>query len=126
MRANLFAGRVLGAASEPEGAGDDRPSHVDVEAKPAFASRNIKIETAIAEMQVPRWVKGIVDRAEHLPVGMGADAKAADITIDGKTPAVTEFAVIAGADQRIGPAAAGFTATPGSRPGLRVTLDENP
>src|SRR5205085_8985068 len=84
--------------SKTEGAGDDRPSHVDIEPKPAFASGNIEIEAAITEVQVPRWVEGIVDRAQDLPVGMRADPKAADIAIGGETPAIAEFSVIAGAD----------------------------
>src|SRR4029077_5568322 len=83
---------------------------MDVEAKPAFASSNIEIEATVAEVQVPRWVEGIVDGAEHLPIGMGADPKAADIGIGGETPAIAEIAVIAGADQRVGPAAAGVHA----------------
>src|SRR4029077_1093073 len=83
---------------------------MDVEAKPAFASRNIEIEAAVAEVQVPRWVEGIVDGAEHLPIGVGADPKAADIAIGGETPAIAEIAVIARADQRVGPGAAGVHA----------------
>ena len=79
---------------------------MDVEAKIAFASRNIEIEAAIAEVQVPQWVEGIVDGAEHLPIGMRADPKAADIAIGGETPAIAEIAVIAPADKRVGPAAA--------------------
>ena len=53
--------RVTG--SETEGAGNDRPPHMDVEAKPAFASRNIKIEATITDMQGRRRAEGIVDRA---------------------------------------------------------------
>ena len=79
---------------------------MDVEAKPAFASGNIEIEAAIAEVQVPRWVEGVVDRAEDLPIGMRADPKAADIAIGSQPEAVVELAVIARADQRIGPAGA--------------------
>src|SRR6202030_3244065 len=41
------------------------------------------------------------------PIGMRADSKAADIAIRGQPEAVAEVAVIARADQRIGPAAAG-------------------
>src|SRR5215469_11319682 len=52
-------------SSEAESAGNDRPPHMDVEAKPAFASGNIEIEAAIAEVQVPRLAEGIVDSAEH-------------------------------------------------------------
>ena len=109
-----------------ERAGDDRPSHVDGEAKPAFASRNIEIETAVAEVQVPRWAEGIVDGAEHLPIAMRADPKAADTAVGCQPEPIAELAVIAPADQRVGPAAAGFTLTPGSRPGLSATLDEKP
>jgi hypothetical protein len=53
--------RVVGGfpndGSETEGAGKDRPLHMDVEAKPAFASRNIEIEAAVAEVEVPRWLR---------------------------------------------------------------------
>jgi hypothetical protein len=38
-----------------EGTRKNWPPHMDVEAKTAFASRNIEIEAAIAEVQVPRW-----------------------------------------------------------------------
>jgi hypothetical protein len=93
--------------SETEGAGDDRPPYMDVEPKPVFASRDIEIEAAVAEMQVPRWIKGVVDRPEHLPIGVRADAKAADIAVAGETLTIAEIAVITRADQRIGPAAAG-------------------
>jgi len=54
---------------------------MDIEAKPAFASRNIEIEAAVTEVQVPRWVEGIIDGPENLPIGMRADPKAADIAI---------------------------------------------
>jgi hypothetical protein len=96
-----------GPGSELEGARKDRPPHVDVEAKPAFTSRNIEIEAAIAEVQVPRRAEGIIDRAEHLPIGMRADPKAANIAIRGQTPAVAEVPVITRTDQRIGPATGG-------------------
>ena len=61
---------------------------MDVEAKPAFASGNIEVEAAIAEVQVPRWAEGIVDRAEHLPIDMRADPKTADIAIGGEPEAI--------------------------------------
>ena len=53
------------SALETEGAGSDRPSHMDVEANTAFASRNIEIEATIAEVQVPGRAEGIVDRAQN-------------------------------------------------------------
>jgi hypothetical protein len=56
--ASLVAFRMMW--SETEGAGKDRPPHMNVEAKPAFASRNIEIEAAVAEVQVPRWVESMV------------------------------------------------------------------
>jgi len=77
---------------------------MNVEAKPAFASGNIEIEAAVAEVQVPRWAEGIVDRPEHLPIDMRADAETADIAISGEPEAIAEVAVIAPADQRVGPA----------------------
>jgi hypothetical protein len=70
-----FILRIPGDGSEAEGAGEDRPPHMDVEAKPAVASRNIEIEAAIAEVQVPRWTERVIDRAEDLPIGMRADPK---------------------------------------------------
>src|SRR5690242_13770399 len=93
---------------------------MDVEAKPAFASGNIEVEAAIAEVQVPRRAEGIVDCAEHLPIGMRADTKAADIAIGRQREAVAEVAVVARADQRIGPAAAGGHAHTGKQ--TRVEL----
>src|SRR6516164_11423124 len=85
---------------------------MDVEAKPAFASGNIEIEAAIAEMQVPRRIEGIIDRAEQLPIGMRAAAMAAEIAIGGQPEAIAEVAVIAPADQRIGPTSGGSHAYP--------------
>src|SRR6516164_10296995 len=75
----------LSDPSESESAGEERSPHMDVEAKPAFASRNIEIEAAIAEVQIPRLAEGIVDSAEHLPIDMRADPKTADIAIAGET-----------------------------------------
>jgi len=39
----VFGMGVLDVGSETERAGDDRPSQMDVEAKPALAPRNIEI-----------------------------------------------------------------------------------
>src|SRR5215472_13769094 len=77
---------------------------MDVEAEPALASGNIEIEAAIAELDVQPWFGEVVDRAEHLPIDMGADPEAAEIAIRSQTEAVAEVAVIARGDQRIGPA----------------------
>src|SRR6516164_1370938 len=85
---------------------------MDVEAKPAFASGNIEIEAAIAEMQVPRRIEGIIDRAEHLPIGMSAAAMAAEIAIGSQPEAIAEVAVIAPGDQWIGPASGAAHAYP--------------
>jgi hypothetical protein len=49
----------------------------------AAARRVIEVEAAIAEMEVDPRFHGIVDGTHHLPVAMGADAKAADIAIGG-------------------------------------------
>ena len=60
--------------SETEGAGKDRPPHMDVEAQiSAAAGLVIEVEAAIAEVQVEPRVGGIVDRADDLPIDMGAD-----------------------------------------------------
>src|SRR6266481_6610115 len=92
-------------ASETEGAGKDRPPHMDVEAQiSAAAGLVIKVEAAIAKVQVQPWVGGIVDRADDLPIDMGADPKTADIPVGSQTKAVAELSVIASAEQRIGPA----------------------
>jgi hypothetical protein len=77
---------------------------MDLEAKPAFASSNIEIEATVAEVQVPRWVEGIVNGAEHLPIAMRADPKAADIAIGCQPEPVAELAVVLPADLRIRPA----------------------
>ena len=111
-RARYASGWLSDDGSETEGAGEDRPPHMDVEAKPAFASRDIEIEAAVAEVQVPRRVEGIVDGAEHLPIGMRADPKPANIAIGSEPKAIAKLAVIASADQRIGPAALRFSAIP--------------
>src|SRR6516164_6939735 len=88
---------------------------MDVEAKPALASRNIEIQAAVAEVQVPRRAERIIDSAEHLPIGMRAHPKAAEIAVCCQSETVTELAVIARADQRIGPAAAGVHARAGKQ-----------
>jgi hypothetical protein len=59
---------------------------MDVEANTAFASRNIEIEATIAEVQVPGRAEGIVDRAQTLPVGMGADDPKAAVSPYSFTP----------------------------------------
>src|SRR6516162_413563 len=103
----FFYQRVLGASNgtlKAESAGNDRPPHMDIEAKPAFASRNIEIETAIAELDVQPWFGEVVNRAEHLPIDMRADPETAEIAIRSQPEAVTEVPVIARGDQRIGPA----------------------
>src|SRR6516225_2984014 len=115
-----------GTGSETEGAGNDRPPHMDVEAKPAFASRDTEIEAAITEMEVPGWAKCIVDGADHLPIGMGSDAKAADIAIGTEPEAVAEVAVIAAADQRIGPAGAAADAYPRQQTGIEPQIGLEP
>ena len=63
---------------------------MDVEAKPTFASGNIEIEVAIAEVQAPRWVEGVVDRAQRPANRLRADPKAADIAIGRQSEAVAE------------------------------------
>src|SRR5215469_11954299 len=88
---------------------------MDVEAKLAFASRNVEIEAAVAEVQVPRLVEGVVNRPEDLPIDMRADPEAADIAISGQPETVAEVAVIARTDQRIGPATAGVHAHTGKQ-----------
>src|SRR5215469_767789 len=91
---------------------------MQVEAKPAFASGNVEIEAAVAEVQVPRRAEGVVDRAHYLPIGMRSDAKATEIAIGGQCEAVAEVAVIARADQRVRPAAAGGYAHTGKQTGI--------
>jgi len=94
-----------GDASETEGPCKDRPSHMDIEAQiSAAAGLVIEVEAAIAEVQVQPWVGGIVDRADDLPVDMGADPKPADIPVGSEAKAIAEISVIAPAEQRIGPA----------------------
>src|SRR5215831_12365415 len=108
-------------------AGNDRPPQMDVEAKPAFASGDVEIEATVAEVQVPRRAEGVVDRAHDLPIGMRTDAKAAEIAIGGQREAVAEVAVIARADQRVRPAAAGRHAHSGKQTGIeRDTGGESP
>jgi len=109
-----------------EGASQDRPPHMHVKAKPAFASGNTEIEAAIAEMQVPRWVEGVIDRAEHLPIGMRAAAMATEIAIGGQPEAIAEVAVIAAADQRIGPASGGAHAYPWKQTGIEPNIGLEP
>jgi hypothetical protein len=73
---------VLILPSEFESGGEDRPFHVDVEAQiEAAALCIVKVEAAVAEVQVYPWGRRIVDRADQLPIAMSPEAKAADITI---------------------------------------------
>src|ERR1700730_14673118 len=90
--------------SESECAREDRAFHVDVEAQIAVARLIVKIEAAITQMKVDPRVESVVDRADDLPIAMGADAEAADIAVGGQAEAVAEIVVIASADQRIAPA----------------------
>jgi hypothetical protein len=61
---------------------------MDIEAQiSAAAGLVIEVEAAIAEVQVPRWIKGVVDRADDLPIDMSADPKAADVPVGGQTKA---------------------------------------
>jgi hypothetical protein len=55
---------------------------------------------AVAEMQVDRR---LLDGGQHLPVAMGADAKAADIAIGGQTESLVEIVMVAPGNQRIKP-----------------------
>src|SRR5262249_40472881 len=104
----------------------DRPPQMHVEAKPTFASGNVEIEAAIAEVQVPRWVEDIANRAQDLLIDMRADPKAADIAIGGETPAIAKLAVITRTDQRIGPAAARAYTHTRKQAGLSAPLHANP
>ena len=80
-----------GPSSESEGGGEDRPFHVDVEAQiEAAARRIVKVEAAVPQVKVDPRGRGVVDRADQLPVAMGADAKAADIAIGGQAEPVGE------------------------------------
>src|SRR5215471_7162140 len=106
--------------SETEGGGDDRPPHMHIETKAAFASRNIEIEAAVAEVQVRRWTERVVDGAEDLPISMRADPKAADITIRRQREAVAEVTVIARADQRVGPDGAAARGRPSEQAGIEL------
>src|ERR1700730_16243160 len=99
-----------GRRSEAETGREDRPLHVDVEAEiKAAARRIIKVDGAVAELKVEPRGRGVVDRAEQLPITRRADAKAADIAIAGQAkPAgekpAGEIDMVAPADQRIDPA----------------------
>jgi hypothetical protein len=75
---------------------------VHVEAQISAACLIIEVETAVAEVQVQPWIGGVIDRAENLPIDMGADAKTANIAIGGESEVVAEVAVIAPADERVG------------------------
>ena len=61
-----------------------------VAAKTGKCRRRSAPAYGVAEVQVPRWVKGVVDRAQDLPIGMRADPKAADIAIGRQSEAVAE------------------------------------
>src|SRR5215469_11137217 len=111
---------------ETESAGQDRPPQMHVKAKPALASGNIDIEAAIAEMKVPGRIEGVIDRAEHLPIGMRAAAMAAEIAIGGQPEAIAEVAVIAPADQRIGPASRAAHAYPSKQTRIEPQIGLEP
>src|ERR1700746_606676 len=99
---------------------------MDVEAHPAFASRNIQIQAEIAELQVPRWVEGIVDGAEHLPIAMRADPKAADIAIGSEPEAIAKLAVITSAAERAGPAGGAVHGDPLKQPRVQTQVRGEP
>src|SRR5207237_2053651 len=91
--------------SKSEGGGEDRPFHMDVEAEIEAAARCIvKVEAAVPQMKVEPRRRGVVDRADQLPVAMGADAKAADIAIGGQAEPAGEVDMVASTNQRIDPA----------------------
>lgn len=99
---------------------------MDVEAKIAFASRNIEIEAAIAEVQVPRWAEGIVDGPEHLPIRMRADPETANIAIGSEPEAIAKLAVITPADKRVGPAAGAVHRAPLKQPRVQGQVRGEP
>src|SRR5262249_54103786 len=87
---------------------------------------NTEIEAAVAEVQVPGRVEGVIDRAEHLPIGMRAAAMAAEIAIGGQPKAIAEVAVRAPPISGSVQPPERLTLTPGSRPGLSPRSDSNP
>jgi hypothetical protein len=113
-------------ATETEGAGKDRPPHMDVEAQIAAAGLVIEIEAAIPEMQVQPRAGGIIDGADELPVDMGANPETAEITVGGQAEAVAKVAVITPAEQRIGPAGGAVYRCCGKEPAVQVYVHREP
>ena len=49
----------------------------------AAARSVVKVDAAIAQLQIEPRGRSVVDGAEHLPVAIGAETKAANIAVGG-------------------------------------------
>src|SRR5579862_2946598 len=92
------------ARSEAEGGSDDGAVHVHIQ--PGTRETVVEVQAAKPTMQVDPGFERVVDRANHLPVEMGAKPEAADIAVGGRAEAVAEFAMIAHGNQRVRPVCA--------------------
>src|SRR5215471_16098316 len=77
-------------------------------------------------MKVDPRRRGVVYRAEQLPVAVSADAKPADIAIGGQAEAVAEIVVVAPGDQRIDPAGGTIEALSGQYSGVQGHVGREP
>src|ERR1700730_8412894 len=77
----VFCAWLSHISSEAESPREDRAFHVDIEAQIAVACLIVKIEAAITQTKVDPAVEGVVNRADDLPIGVRADAEAADIAV---------------------------------------------
>jgi hypothetical protein len=92
----------------------------------AAARRVVEVHAAVAEMQVDRRLHGVVDGPRHLPVAVGANAKAAGIAISGQPEPVVEIVMVAPSNQRIDPADRTIDARSRQNPGFKLTFAEKP
>src|SRR3984893_1154437 len=95
---------------------------MDVEAQIAVARRIVKVEAAITQVEVDPRVERVVERADHLPVGMRAEVETADIAIGAQAKPVAEIKVISADDQRVAPAGSLVDALTGKQTGVQLQI----
>ena len=95
---------------------------MDVEAQIAVACRIVKVETAIAQMQIDPRIEHVVDCADHLPIGVRANAVAAEIAVCGEADAVAEIVVISSGEQRIAPTGGAVYGDAGTQAGIERNI----
>src|SRR5271165_3356810 len=95
----------MAACSKAHRQPEQRSLQVYVVAERLSTGRIGDVEAAVADLKSQRGVPDIIEGADDFPIGMRGDAEAADIAIGGQPEPTAKFAMIAGRDQGIGPAA---------------------